>query len=52
MRSPRMHSIAEAFVEQRTKSCPTCHGARRVYMEGKQVECYHCGGKGFLRLSE
>jgi DNA-directed RNA polymerase subunit RPC12/RpoP len=52
MRLPTMHSIADAFLEQRTQRCPTCFGFKRVYMEGKQVECYHCGGKGFLKLSE
>jgi len=47
-----MHSIAEAFMRERTKPCPTCRGAKRVYMEGNYVECYHCSGKGFVKLVE
>lgn len=52
MRPPRMHSIAEAFSKEKTKVCPTCRGAKRVYVGGSHIECYHCGGKGFLRQME
>jgi DnaJ-class molecular chaperone len=47
-----MHSIAKAFSRERDRQCPTCQGARRVYVEGKYMECYHCGGKGLIKLVE
>jgi len=47
-----MHSIAGAFSTERVRVCPTCRGARRVYMGGRSVECHHCGGKGFVKFTE
>ncbi len=44
-----MHSIAKAFSRERDKQCPTCGGSKRVYMDGKYLECYHCSGKGSVK---
>lgn len=47
-----MHSISGVFSRERERTCPTCGGARRVFLRGKHMECYHCGGKGSVKLVE